>query len=337
MPRNDVISERHWRSGGDNAGIDDGHAAADQWPDPVCRRLSRRGRDRRARNRGRYPSLYLCRRPSAHQAHGAGAQAARHEARRSRRDAGLEYPSPFRDVLRRARHGLRAAHRQSAAVSRTARLHHQSRRRSRPLRRPRHAADCRGDRAAADDDRSLRGHVVARAHAGDEACERALLRGASRQGERYRFRLAAVRREIRLHHLLHLGHDGQSQGRDLFAPRRDPADHDVLQLRLPHRACRRRARGDDADGAAVSRQWLEHAVHGALYRFEAGVARPQLRARKTLRAARWRESDAVRGRAEFLADPARLARPHRQQVFDATCNAVVGLGTTARDGREAQT
>src|SRR5437868_6243599 len=28
--------------GGDNAGIDDGHAAADQWLDPVCCRLSRR-------------------------------------------------------------------------------------------------------------------------------------------------------------------------------------------------------------------------------------------------------------------------------------------------------
>ena len=43
--------------------------------------------------------------------------------------------------------------------------------------------------------------------------------------ERRRLRLAGVRRKIGLHHLLHLGHDRQSQGRDLFAPRRDPADH----------------------------------------------------------------------------------------------------------------
>ena len=163
---------------------------------------------------------HLCRGSSAHQAHGAGAQAARHEARRPRRHAGLEYASPFRDVLRGARHGLCAAHRQSATVSRTARLHHQPRRRPTAVHRPRHAADRRGDRAAAEDGRSLRRDVLARTDAGDEACERPLLRRALGNGERCWLRLAGVRRKVRIHHLLHVGHDGQSQGRDLFAPRR---------------------------------------------------------------------------------------------------------------------
>ncbi|MHC2775156.1 hypothetical protein ACVIM7_004647 [Bradyrhizobium liaoningense] len=280
-----ITSLRHAttrRSGGDHAGIDDGHAASDQRPDPVRSRLSRRSGDRRARDRRRHPSLHLCGRASTHQAHGAGAQAARHEPRRPRRHTGLEHPSPFRNVLRGAGHGLRAPHRQPAAVSRTARLHHQSCRRPSVVHRPRHAAARRGDRAAAQDDRGLCRDVRARAHARDEARERPLLRRASREGERGRLRLAGVRREVRLDHLLHVGHDGQSQGRDLFAPRRDPADDDLLQFRLPAGPCRGRSRGDDADGAPLPRQWLEHAVHGSLYRLEAGAARPQLRARQAL-------------------------------------------------------
>ncbi|MGY4336766.1 hypothetical protein ACVWW3_001672 [Bradyrhizobium sp. LM2.9] len=180
-----------------DAGIDDGHAASDQRPDPVCRGLSRRGRGRRARDRGRHPSLHLCGRPSAHQAHGAGLEAARHEGRRPRRHAGVEYAPSLRDVLRRAGHGLCAAHRQPAAVSRTARLHRQSRRGPAAVHRPRYAADRGGDRAAARLDRSLCRDVLARANAGNQACQRPLLRGASGTRERRRLRLAGVRRKNR--------------------------------------------------------------------------------------------------------------------------------------------
>ena len=97
----------------------------------------------------------------------------------------------------------------------------------------------------------------------DEAAETGLLlRGPAGGGEAEGFRMADVRREVGLHHLLHIRHDRQSEGRRLFAPRRRAAGDDLLELRVSAGASGRRARSH-VPMAAVSRQRLEHAVHGA--------------------------------------------------------------------------
>ena len=82
-------------------------------------------------------------------AHGPGARAARHAARRPRRDAGDEPRPPSRRLVRRGRHGRRPPHAQPAAVRRPARLHHQPRRGPRAALRPRVRAAGRAAEAAA--------------------------------------------------------------------------------------------------------------------------------------------------------------------------------------------
>ena len=79
-------------------------------------------------------------------------------------------------------------------------------------------------------DRRHRGDGLARAHAGDQARQRDVLRGPDRRRGRRRLRLAELRRKIGLDDLLHLRHHRQSEGRGLFASRRGAADHGVFDI-----------------------------------------------------------------------------------------------------------
>ena len=110
--------------------------------------LAWRPGDRIARPGRRDSSLQLCRSRGARQTGRQRARRARGAARRSRRDARLERLSPSRNLLRRHQLGPRAAHRQSAPVSRAAPIHHASRRRRLCLLRSDFRAAGRAARAA---------------------------------------------------------------------------------------------------------------------------------------------------------------------------------------------
>ena len=76
-------------------------------------------------------------------------------------------------------------------------------------------------------------------------------------------------------------------------------------------------------------------VPRALYGQQAGASRPQLRAGEALRAARGREGHDHLRRAELLADPHRLARPHRQALLEIARHALERLGAAAQPDRQA--
>ena len=119
---------------------------------------------------------------------GAAAGEGRHQARRPRRDAGLEHLAAPGSLVRHHRHRRGLSHRQSAAVPRADRLDRQPRRRPRDDRRPHLRAAAGEARRQAADDRALRRADRRRAHAGDHAEQRGRLRGLDRRGRR-RFRL----------------------------------------------------------------------------------------------------------------------------------------------------
>lgn len=148
--------------------------------------------------------------------------------------------------------------------------------------------------------------------------------------------MAALRRARRLDHLLYLGHHRQSQGRRLFASRRGAADDAGGVLRFPPGTPAWQPRSDDADGADVPRQCLEHALSLLLHRRETGAARAQLRTRQALRALREREGDAHRGRADLLAHPHGLDGAQRQEILDLARHPVERLGAAARARRQAR-
>ena len=97
------------------------------------------------------------------------------------------------------------------------------------------------------------------AYAGDDVAERGRLRGLAQRSRR-RFRLEGVRREYRGRHVLHVGHDRQSEGRALFASLERSAHHDVAADRGVRPFLARR---HDADRADVSCQQLGTGVLGA--------------------------------------------------------------------------
>ncbi len=124
---------------------------------------------------------------------GEGAARARRRAGRPHRHARVErLPAP-RALLRRLRHGRRAAHDQSAPVSRADRVHRQPRRGPVRVLRPDVRAAGREARAEADDGQGLRRDDRPRAHAVDRGPQPALLRGA-RRGAGRRLRVAELRR-----------------------------------------------------------------------------------------------------------------------------------------------
>ena len=160
----------------------------------------------------------------------AGALAGpRHRARRPRGHLRLEPPPASGDVLRHSRGRGGLPHPQRAALSGTALLHRQSRRRPGGVhrrfgapalragggRRPRRRAPCAGERAARRRDR---------------AAERAALRGPHRRGRR-RLPVAVDRRAHGDGPVLHQRHHRRPQGGPLQPPvdvpahpRREPGD-----------------------------------------------------------------------------------------------------------------
>ena len=102
----------------------------------------------------------------------------------------------------------------------------------------------------------------------DRAAQRLLLRDPAGGRERG-LRLARLRRARRVLPLLHLGHDGQSQGRALQPPLHPAARHGRLPEQRHERLRPRRA---DADCADVSRQRLVAALSRLPRRCRPGAA-----------------------------------------------------------------
>ena len=182
-----------------------------------CRDLPPRAAGDLALDRRPDPHHQLCRAPQARAARRAAARARRHQARRPRGDARLEYLAASRMLVRHPRDRRDLSHRQSAPVPRPDRLDHQSRRRPRDDGRSDLPADPGKARRQAAEHRALCRAHRRRAYAGDQAEKRRRLRRLDR-GSRRRFRMEDLRREYRRRHVLHLGHHRQSQGRRLFAP-----------------------------------------------------------------------------------------------------------------------
>ena len=130
--------------------------------------------------------------------------------------------------------------------------------------------------------------------------------------------------------LLHLGHDGQPQGRALLAPLdADPFD-DGVQRRGDPDGSRHHA---PAGGADVPRQCLGPGLCRADVRRQAGVPRPQARRRQHLRAARQGAGHLERRRADGVARPARLLRPEQAQDVVGQAHPDRRLGRAARHDR----
>jgi acyl-CoA synthetase (AMP-forming)/AMP-acid ligase II len=150
------------------------------------------------------------------------------KADRPRRHAGLEHPSPFRDLLRVS--GMAAiCHTINPRLFPEQILHRQPRRR--PLRLLRPDLPAADREALAPHCKGVKGWVAMtdEAHMPESSLEPAVLRGTA-GGAEGRLRMAGVRREHRVLAVLHLGHHRQPEGRALLAPldgaarlRRQPA------------------------------------------------------------------------------------------------------------------
>ena len=203
-------------------------------------------------------------RAAGRQCHGA----ARRRPRRQGRHPGLERLPPPGALLRRLGHGRGAAHRQPEALHRADRLHRQPCRGPGAVRRPDLRAAAGRHRRPAGHGRACRGDDRRSTHAGDLARQRLLLRDPARRRERG-LCVARLRRTGRVLALLHLGHDGQSQGRALQPPLDPAARHG----RLPEqRHGTLRPRRDHADRADVSRQRVVAALSGLPHRRRHGAA-----------------------------------------------------------------
>ncbi len=270
------------------------------WPlrlpqgDRSCRALSRRPGSRDADGGGTDHAHHL----QGHSSEGAqgrtGADETRHEGRRRRRHHGLEHGAPSGGLVRHHGDGRCLPHAEPAPLRRAARLHHQSRRGQARLPRPDLRADPRGDRGQAAQGEGLCHHDGQGPHAGNEAAERALLRG--NRGSRGRqLQMGGSGRERRLRPLLHLGHDGQSEGRALFAPfQRAAFDGGQHGRRARHEIGGR----DPAGGADVPCERLGHRLRGARRRREDRDARRQHGRREHLRTSRQGAGDGDGGGAD---------------------------------------
>ena len=154
-------------------------------------------------------------------------------------------------------HRRRVPHHQSAPVPGADRLHHQPR--GRPVRVLVDLTFVPLVEKLAEHCKHVQGWVLMtdkRAHAADQARQRAVLRGSGQRPLR-RLTTGPVRREHGLLALLHLGHDGQPQGRALLPPLDVAARLRGLPARCVELVGPRRG---DAGGAHVPRQRLGPAL-----------------------------------------------------------------------------
>ena len=138
--------------------------------------------------------------------------------------------------------------------------------------------------------------------------------------------LAATRREHRLHALLHVRHDRQSQGRAL-----QPSLDRIARLcRLRGRRLRAVGEGfHPGDRAAVSRQCVEPAVLGGDVRRQAGAARSAARSGKHLSAARAGRLHQGGRHSDHLAQLPRLCREQPRKLDLVEAEAEAGLQRAA--------
>ena len=142
--------------------------------------------------------------------------------------------------------------------------------------------------------------------------------------------MARLRRAHGIVALLHLGHDGQPQGRALLAPLDDdPFDHGVQRRGDPDESRHHLAAG----GADVPRQCLGPGLCRADVRRQAGVPRPQARRRQRLRASGQGAGHLERRRADGVARPARVLRPEQVQDVVGQAHPDRRLGRAARHDR----
>ena len=238
----------------------------------------------------------------------------------------MERLSPLRALLRRVGHGRDHSHDQSAPVPRAARVHRRSRAGCvRVLRRdvraagfparagvPRRAWLDRVDRPRARSGNSRRGNGVLRrpAHCGGR-----------------RLRMAAIRGEHRVGALLHVGHDGKSQGRPL-----QPPVHGAARICRGAARCQEllRAKRRAADRAHVPRQCLGHSVFRPARRREAGAARARARRQERLRADGSGARDELGRRADRMARPRRAHARERIAPIDLAHDDDRRLGLPGR-------
>jgi hypothetical protein len=169
-------------------------------------------------------------------------------------------------VFRRLRSGAGAAHDQSSTAPGADRLDRQPCRRQGLVLRPDLPAPGRGHRRALPDRAALGVDVRPGPYAGREQDPGpALLRGAARQWLRH-LRLAGVRREHGVVHVLHVGHDRPPQGRAVQPPVDGAALPGRGAARCPERVGARRHPPGRAD---VPRQRLGIAVRRADGRLQA--------------------------------------------------------------------
>ena len=308
--------------------FDDAAAAADLFAACSRRAAPRRAGGGVAPGRGRHPSHDVPRARGAIAADGQRPRRPRHQERRPRRDAGLERPSPHGALLRGLGIGIRAAHAQPAPAPRPGRLHRRPRRGPGAVLRSHLPASGGSDRQSRQDHQDLRRDDRPRPHAGRKQDRQpALLRGA-RRGEQRFVRLADLRREPGVVALLHVGDDGQPEGRPL-QPSLDPAAH--LRDR-PSRRAQLLGQGRDPAGRAdVPRQRLGPAVRRLHDGIEARLSRPRPRRQVALRAVRERARHALGRGADGVAGPARPRRCQRPQVLDHAANDHRRLGVPAGD------
>ena len=142
-------------------------------------------------------------------------------------------------------------------------------------------------------------------------------------------RLAGARRARRLLALLHLGHDGQPEGRAV----QPPLDRAARLRRLPARRSRPvESRNSPRRRADVPRQRLGAAVQRPHRRREARVPGAEDgRPRDTRGADRGRRRHARRGRAHGVDRPAQLPGPDRQARADVEAHSRRWLGSAAED------
>jgi hypothetical protein len=157
-----VLSSSHNKKGGArDPGPDADDAAAGERHPALCGQRPWRARDRLPADRRARLALRPCRPGPARRPGRQRPGAAGCEVRRPGHFLGLEHPSALGAVLRRARPGRGAAHRQSPAVGRADRLHDQPRRQRRPAVRPQFRRAGRTPGPSPDHGEDLR-HAVGR-------------------------------------------------------------------------------------------------------------------------------------------------------------------------------
>ncbi len=233
-------------------------------------------------------------------------------------------------LVRHSRHRRDLPHRQSAAVCRPDHLDRQSCRRPHDVRRSDLRAALGKDRRQAADHREIHRADRRRAHAADHAEKRGRLRRLD-GGSRRRFPMAAVRREHRRRHVLHLRHHRQPQGRALFAPLQHAARlHGVAAgFEEP-----RLERCLHAGGAVLPRQWLVARLLDADGRRDAGAARRQDGRRLDLRTAQHLQGHLHRRGADDLADAAAGPGKDRRQAALPQARGDRRLGLPARHDQD---